>query len=132
MHLKCSGLSRTEFLTLGENDNSDYWYCRSCISEALPFSNYLDNFKLTKLLHAGKPKNNLSNHDDRYHKFCNICKKHNNLINKAIPCINCKCLTHRSCTKLPLKQIEYNMPQDYLCTTCLKDTSPSMIVTLTA
>ena len=123
VHLKCSGLSKTEFLTLGENNNSDYWYCRSCIFEALPFSS-LDNYKLAKLFHASKSNHNSINHDVRYHKFCNICKKHNNLTNKAIPCINCKCLTHRSCTKLPLKQIEYNMPHDYLCTSCLKDTFP--------
>ena len=55
----------------------------------MPFSS-LDNFKLTKLFHASKPNHNSINHDDRYHEFCNIYKKHNNFTNKVIPCINCK------------------------------------------
>ena len=126
VHLKCSGLSKTEFLTLGENDNSDYWYCRSCISEALPFSSQ-DNFKLTKLFHASKPSCNSSNRDDRYHKFCNICKNHNNLANKAIPCTNCKCLTHRSCTKLNITCLTTIYAQ-----LALKIHFLSMIVTLKA
>ena len=107
-HLKCTSLSITEFKKLGRLDNNDSWFCKGCIHDALPSSN-LDNKQLIKLFNNKKTINNfVKQNPTQYHKFCNICNKHNNIIDKAIPCSNCKCLIHRKCTKLPAGQLENN------------------------
>ena len=120
---KCSGLSKSEFRSLCLTNKDDLWFCRTCISEALPFGN-LNSCKLAKLWVNNKSSIKNKKHIEEYHKFCNICKRRNNLIDKAILCINCKCLSHRKCTEMPIKQLEDNKSLDYLCITCSKEIFP--------
>ena len=121
-HLKCTGLSLNKFKELGKTN--DKWFCKSCFNETLPFSS-LDNKQFSNLFQNKKISQQQSKTSvDQYIRFCNICKKHNNLPGKAVPCSNCKCLIHRNCTKLPLKSLEENMKQNYLCLSCVKEALP--------
>ena len=121
-HLKCTGLSLNRFKELGKTN--DKWFCKSCFNETLPFSS-LDNKQFSNLFENKKISQQQSiTNVGQYIKFCNICKKHNNLPGKAVPCFNCKCLMHRKCTKLPLKSLVENMKQNYLCLSCVKEALP--------
>ena len=126
LHLKCTGLSISEFKEIGKLGNTNKWFCKFCIGESLPFAS-LDNKQFDKLFNIARKKVNKLRTPipNQYHKFCNICKKHNNLIDKAIPCFMCKNLIHRKCTKLPVKYLDEKLnSNEYLCISCSKDTFP--------
>ena len=54
-HLKCSGLNKNDFneQMLKKKKKKDDWYCRSCITQILPFSS-IDNKKIIKLFKIEK------------------------------------------------------------------------------
>ena len=60
-----------------------------------------------------------------FNRFCCICDKTNNGIEKAIPCYTCKSLIHRKCSKLGINYIEYKLNcETYMCQICNDNTFP--------
>ena len=122
VHLKCSRLSKVDFETLSQGNKDEPWFCKTCIYESLPFGN-LDNKQIKKLWYRVSPVS-VKSKIQEYHKSCNICKKRNHLIDKGIPCVSCKSFSHKTCTEIPMKQLESNKHLNYLCITCSRELFP--------
>ena len=59
---------------------------------------------------------------------CNVCSKKVGQPHTAIPCPTCQCLTHKKCSKLSKKDIDYfkNRPNIWECSACLNGKFPFM------
>ena len=113
--MKCTGLDKSTFDKL-RKDKTNSWLCKTCINENIPFSN-LDNDNLKSISKQTKVNNvkKLIN----FNKFCNICNKNNNDIEKAVPCHICKNLIHRKCSNLNTSYIENKLNlETYMCQVC--------------
>ena len=97
-HLKCTSITLKTFKTMFVA-SSVKWYCKFCITEALPFGNISNNILLSQVCVSKTNKTlfDLIESGNFNHK-CSICnKKINN--NKGIPCSACNCLIHKKCSK---------------------------------
>ena len=68
------------------------------------------------------------NQDPEYSHKCNVCCKKVNRPASAIPCQSCNCLTHKKCSKLKQKDIDYlkNNPNAWECSSCYSNKFPYM------
>ena len=119
-HLSCAGLSKTAYIP------TTSWYCYQCHEDIFPFNSIsakLVNNLTFNSLHLDRHPNYIrsihnSDHRDtpQFSNNCNICSKKVNRPNSSIPCPSCKCLIHKSCSKLSQNAWE--------CPTCLSDKFP--------
>ena len=131
-HLGCAGLSKTAYIP------TTSWYCYQCHEDIFPFNSIsikqVNNFTFNSL-HLDKHPNHIrsihnSDHHDnpQFSNNCNVCYKKVDRPNSSIPCPSCKCLTHKSCSKLSKKVLDYLRlnPNAWECPTCLSDKFPFM------
>ena len=111
LHLRCSKLTKLQFSTIWKS-NED-WFCESCVQEILPFAQ-IDNSKLKKLF-INPQKSKISEFNKEIRNKCRICEKINNNLDIALACTQCRCLTHRKCTRLLTKQIDLHNKLKKLC-----------------
>ena len=134
-HLRCAGLSKTAFIPTTQ------WYCYQCQEDIFPFNNIsvrqVSNLSFNSLSLARHPNQLRSIHSTRtqngcqqpcYSKKCNVCLKTVDRPNTAIPCPCCNCLTHKTCSKLKQKDIDYFKENRNLweCPTCYINKFPYM------
>ena len=102
IHLKCSGLSKKQFMQLG-NDSSQ-WSCKQCANEAYPFHS-LDNQRF---------RNFICESQDRFKEppmdfvkqlpfktTCSVCSRRVINSSKSLPCHHCQSFIHKKCSRLP-------------------------------
>ena len=120
-HVRCSGLSKARFKELG-NDATSTWYCKDCVADALPFQK-LNNSQFLTALSAIKQKVNSNTH---FNKFCSVCKKRVNNIEKAVICYQCRSYIHRKCSCLSAQQTNDLSAdkQQWFCIYCRNNTFP--------
>ena len=134
-HLRCAGLSKTAFIPTTQ------WYCYQCQDDIFPFNNIsvrqVSNLSFNSLSLVRHPNQlrsihsactQIDNQQPCYSKKCNVCSKIVNRPNTAIPCPCCNCLTHKTCSKLKQKDIDYFKENRNLweCPTCYSNKFPYM------
>ena len=135
-HLSCTGLSKTAYIP------TTSWYCYQCHEDIFPFNSITIKqvFNLTfNSLNLDKHPNHIrsihnsiqnldNNVNPQFSNNCNVCDKKVDRPNSSIPCPSCKCLTHKSCSKLSKKVLDYLRlnPNAWECPTCLSDKFPFM------
>ena len=129
-HLRCAGLSKTAYIP------TTAWYCYQCHEDIFPFNKIPVNqvAKLTfNSLNLNRHPNQLrsihvSSHKSTpvYNHQCNVCQTIVHQPNSAIPCPSCKCLTHKSCSKLSQNDIVYlkENPNAWECPSCFNNKFP--------
>ena len=134
-HLRCAGLSKTAFIP------TTMWYCYQCQEDIFPFNNIsvrqISNLSFNSLSSARHPNQLRSihsthtqndNQEPTYSNKCNVCSKTVDRPNTAIPCPSCNCLTHKTCSKLKQKDIDYFKGNRNLweCPSCYNNKFPFM------
>ena len=128
LHLKCTGLPKSQFYDIGEND--DPWFCKHCYCEIFPFhtldkkiSNFVAAFSYVPIFNDTDIDNLAS-----YHAFCSICQRKNKQIKKGIPCNQCRCKIHKKCCNLGQYYMlnKKNTLKTWNCFICQKDNFPFM------
>ena len=134
-HLRCAGLSKTAYIPTTK------WYCYQCQANIFPFNNIsvrqVSNLSFNSLSLTRHPNQLRSiqqthtqndNQDPAYSNKCNVCTKKVDRPNTAIPCPSCNCLTHKNCSRLKQKDIDYFKENRNLweCSSCYKNKFPYM------
>ena len=134
-HLRCAGLSKTAYIP------TTAWYCYQCHEDIFPF-NSISIKQVSSLtfnsLSLNRHPNQLRSIHSSLHKVsvpyfdgcCNVCSKKVNHPNSAIPCPSCRCLTHKACSKLSQKDLDYLKahPNAWECPPCINNKFPFMEV----
>lgn len=122
MQDKCTGLDKFTFDKIRRGEINS-WFCKFCFDGIIPFSNIDDN-KLRRVVNKEYKKNNIKGLQE-YKKFCRICNKNNNGLDKALPCYICKSLIHRKCSNLSINYIENKLDnKTYMCQLCRDEIFP--------
>ena len=117
------------------------WYCYQCQEDIFPFNNIsvrqVSNLSFNSLSLTRHPNQLRSiqqthtqndNQDPVDSNKCNVCTKKVDRPNTAIPCPSCNCLTHKNCSRLKQKDIDYFKENRNLweCSSCYKNKFPYM------
>ena len=130
-HLKCSGLTKSDFKTLGDNP-FDIWYCKKCLQGNFPFASMdnrrFENFIFSNSIMKEKCEEKLKTaiKDGNFSNICSVCLRQLRKKQTGIPCKQCHGLIHRKRAKLnhyTLKSIREDI-NSWNCSTCRSLESP--------
>ena len=105
IHLKRSGLTKSDFKMLGDNP-SDIWYYKKCLQDNFPFTGMdnqrFKNFIFSNSIIKEKCEEKLKTviKDGNFSNTCSVCLRQLRVKQIGIPYKQCHCLIHRKCAKL--------------------------------
>ena len=126
-HLGCAGLSKTAYIP------TTLWYCYQCHEDIFPFNSIpvkqVNSLSFNSLYLDKHPNqirsihNSSHNNEPVYNGICYVCSKKVDRPNSSIPCPSCKCLIHKSCSKLTKKALDdlRSNPNAWECPSCFSD-----------
>ena len=129
-HLRCTTISKTQYVLFQNNENTDTWICYNCY--VFPFSQ-LNNIDFIKLFaDTNKIEQKTSKlTDDKilFYDNCSVCNRKimKNKIKKGIFCGFCKHIVHRKCSGVSLNELitnSSNFLENWACITCMQTYLP--------
>ena len=125
IHIKCTNLTNKDYEHF-INNNELPWYCKLCMNHIFPFTsldpiNFSDVFKVDKYEQKSKMSNIIN--VNKLKNECPVCTRKLNKPLRGIPCLTCKSLVHRRCSKLSTQEINLffnsSLYKNYECYCCM-------------